>query len=650
MSRLAVLLLLLASEVLAAPAPPAPSIVEGSTAEGTPGSPLTNRLEPGLAARRQLRAAEAPPLARFQGLPPTATTLYDNGPQGLYDVQRVDLDVFVKPGENDLTVFSTITVISNQEALDQIQLSYQLPPVLWVRLVDDTPLENEVTGSGFFTVVPDHLLAAGESFTFRMAATGSVSCESNMVAACEFATPITYVTYAGYFPENLNSSDPFVGTLRLAVPPDYAAAATGTLVSITDEGGAHVYTWDHTVPTTFFSFGVAPYQTVTDDPSGIPITVWSLPENQASAAEMVPVTDQVLTLYGDRFAPFPWSKMDIVEIGNSFGGGYGPLSTIFLLSWAFQMSDHPGGGMMNELISHELGHQWWGNLVSVWSPDSVWLSEGFAEFSSCLFNAESTGQRRQFLTDGLMYQYQVPSDQDKPISHYQIYLSEFYQTIVYDKGAFILDMLRFELGDDAFFAAMRHHVSKFAYAFAGNADFAAAIEESSGQDLGWFFDQWVYGRGYPGFLVSATRTEQGVSLRLEQTQTEKVFKMHLPVRVLAAGVDAAEQSVWVDDATTEVLVPFGADPLLVSVDPDRRQLRRLTLANPADPNLDGEVNGLDVIRFTTGMQRNLVHSTDQGDFFYPNANYPDYLDLAYDGKIDQADFDVFAAAFEGTGP
>jgi hypothetical protein len=641
MSRLLLVLVLLGAEAALAP-----------SATGLP--TLSAPLEPGLAALLRAKASEPPPGVTHGALgsgglaASGASTLYDNGPQGLYDLERLDLDVFVKPGENDLTVFSTLTLTSLQEGLDKIELAYLLPPVLWVRLPDDTPLENTPTGSGLFTVVPDHLLAKGESWTFRMAATGSIDCSGSMVAACEFAEPITYLTHAGYFPRNVNASDPVVGTLRLAVPPEYSAAATGTLVSITDEGGARVFTWDHTVPTDFFSFGVAPYQVVADDPSGFPITVWSLPEHQSGAADMIPIADQVLALYGQRYAPYPWSKLDVVEIGNSFGGGYGPLSSIFMLSWVFQMpADHPAGAFVSELVSHELGHQWWGNLVSIWSPDSIWLSEGFAEFSSCLFDEVTEGRRGQFVRNGLIYQYQVPQAADKPITHYQVYMSEYYQPIMYQKGSFILDMLRFELGDDTFFAAMQHFVANFGYAFAHVSDFAAAVEESSGQDLGWFWDQWLYGHGHPGFVVSATRTTEGVTLRLEQTQTEQTFTMRLPVRVLTAGAEAQLSSVSVDGASVEADVSFTGEPLLVSIDPDRRQLRRLALANPADANLDGSVNGLDVIRFASGMQRNLVHGTDQGDYFYPNANYPDFLDLAFDGKVDQADWELFAAAFVG---
>ena len=638
MSRLVALLtLLVAYEALAA-APVDPV--------------LAARLAPELQVRQRARAAEIlPPFAQPAGaaLPAGSLALYDNAPTGDYDLERVDLEVYVDLGTNDLTVFSAVTVVSRHEALGQLDFAYGLPPILWVRLADDTPLDRQVTGSGALRVTPDHLLSLGERYTFLMGAKGSISCETSMVMSCDFATPITYLTYAGYFPQAPGNNDPFVGTLRLAVLPQYAAAATGTLVSIDEQEGAKVYTWDHTVPTTYFSFAVAPFVSVADDPSGIPITVWTLPEAQANAQAMIPVADDVLTTYGERFAPYPWQKLDIVEIGDSFGGGYGPLSTIFLLASIFDMpTDHPYS-MVSSLVSHELGHQWWGNLLNVWSPDAVWLSEGFAEFSSCLYAEVAAGSRRQFATDGLMYQYQVPSDSDVPLTYYQVYMSPYYQSIVYDKGAMVLDMLRYELGDDAFFAAMQHHVATFSYAFVGNADFIASIEESTGQDLGWFWDQWLYGRGYPRFTVAAARTDQGVSLTVTQTGDEDPFRMTLPVRVLSAGAEPAITRVTVEGESTTVDVPLPADALLVSIDPDRRQLRRLALADPADATLDGQVNGLDVIRMASGMQRNLVHSTSQGDFFYPNSAYPDFLDLAYDGKIDDADWDAFAAAFSGTG-
>jgi len=612
--------------------------------------PLDGALSPALEARRAHQAAEPlPHMALRPDLAAAGHALYDNGPQGLYDVQRVDVELFVQPGTNSLTTFVDLTLVNGVEGATEIELVYDQPPIDWVRLPDDTPLEAQATGSGLLTVVPDHVLAQGEEWTFRMAATGALDCSGSMVAACDFGADITYVTHAGYFPRNLNGADTFVGTLRVAVPKGYRSGATGTLVAAYEQGQAFVSEHVHSVPTEFFSFAVAAYEPAADQPSDWPVTVLARAEYAQNAQAMIPLVDDVLQQYGARYVPYPWVKIDVVEIGNSFGGGYGPLSSIFLLSWAFQVPpDHFMGDFVRNLVSHELGHQWWGNLVNIWSPDSIVLSEGFAEFSSCYYDELVTGERGQFFENAMIYTYQVPADQDKPITYYQVYASEYYQPIMYQKGSYLLEMLRHELGDDTFFAAMKEFATRFGYQYAHVSDWMAVVEEVAGEDLDWFWGPWFYKAGLPRYTITASQEGEELVLHVEQTQEEPVFTMTLPVVVRSPAGESTTTRVRVTDRATDLRVPLPeGGALSVSIDPERRNLRRLRLGDPADANLDGVVNGLDVLRAAAATNRNLVHDGGHrgGGFFHPDPGYVEFLDLEMDGRVDDADWAVFAEAF-----
>jgi aminopeptidase N len=590
-----------------------------------------------------------------RGLPlqlPGATALYDNGPKGQYDIEHIAAEIMVQPGKNDVTVFADVTLRVVADELDVLYFDYAHPKVLWAQLMDGTPLEfasNATTDT--LKITPDHGLVKDEIFTFRMAGAGPLNCSADMLTACGFETPITYVTHSKFYPTNANVSDLYTATLRVVVPDhEHVAAATGVFQGVEEIGEARVFTFETPYASSWISFAVAPYVTVTDDPSGLPITVYTLEEVKSGGANMIPIIDQVLSLYGEAFTPYPFDKLDAIQIGNSFGGGYGPQSSIFMLAYVFGVpAEKVMGSFVSELIAHELGHQWWGNLIEIWRADSIILSEGLAEFSSCLFDEHVTDRRRQFVSNGLIYQYYVPADQDVPITSGQVFGSDYYTVIAYEKGSFIMDMLRHEIGEEIFFDMMHTFFDRYAFQYAAIPDLMATAEEISGQDLGWFTEQWLDGTGHPRMTVTAARVDAGeVALTFTQTQEQGPFQFTLPIQVVASGGDPErEDRVFIDAPEATVKIEHEGTLLAVRPDPDRRLLRRFELTDPADVSLDGEVSGLDVLRFAQGYRRNLLHNYEGDQFFYPDPAYNGMIDLERDGLVNQKDWALFAEAFEG---
>ena len=582
---------------------------------------------------------------------PGATSLYDNGPQGLYDIEHISAEIMVQPGKNDVTAFVDVTVRVLADELDHLYFGYEHPKVLWVQLLDESPLDfaaNATTSS--LKVTPDHPLVQGEVFTFRMAGSGPLSCSADMLTACGFETPITYVTHAEFYPRNANVSDLMTASLRVVVPDhEHVAAATGVFQGVEELGEARAFTFETPYDTNWISFAVAPYETVTGAPSGIPITVYALEEVQDGAANMIPIIDDVLTLYGEHFMPYPFEKLDAIQIGNSFSGGYGPQSSIFMLAYVFAVpADRALGSFVSELIAHELGHQWWGNLIEIWSGDSIILSEGLAEFSSCLFNEHISGRREQFISNGLIYQYTVPADQDVPIASAAVFGSDYYVPIAYEKGSFIIDMLRFELGPEVFAEVMHTFVARYAFLYASVTDLMETAEEISARDLGWFTDQWLNGTNHPRMTVSVRRVDEGrVALTLTQTQEEGPFQFTLPIHVVTtADQEPREERAWIDQREVSIEIEHEGLLLALRLDPEHRVLRRFALDDQADVNVDGEVSGLDVLRFAASYNRNLLHSYEGNEFLYPDPGYSGMSDIELDGRVNQKDWAIFAAAFE----
>jgi hypothetical protein len=241
----------------------------------------------------------------------------------------------------------------------------------------------------------------------------------------------------------------------------------------------------------------------------------------------------------------------------------------------------------------------------------------------------------------------VSPDQDLPITYYGLQMSEVYQPVMYQKGSFLFDMLRWELGDEDFFPAMEAFVDGFAWQYGTIGELMLTVEQACGQDLGWFWKQWFYDTGLPHFKVAAQRTAPDeLTLTIAQTQEDKVFSAHVPVRVVLADGSTQDERVWVDAASVTAKVALPQEPLLVSVDPERRLLRMVGLEDARDLNLDGDSNGLDVLRLGQGFNRNLVYGSGDEEFFFPDPRYAEFLDLNRDGKVNSDDTVTFTAAFE----
>ncbi len=172
--------------------------------------------------------------------------------------------------------------------------------------------------------------------------------------------------------------------------------------------------------------------------------------------------------------------------------------------------------------AHELGHQWWGDYVTCAEWEEIWLNEGFASYTEALWLEYEWGE--EWLA------YYVWEDQRASYLSWKDYEGEFslydpdymWGGTVYDKGSFVVHMLRFVMGDDAFFEGLRLYADNHAHDAATTEDLRAAMESIHGVDLSWFFDQWVYRAGDPSYRIGLTNTELEdgswqVDVHVEQT-------------------------------------------------------------------------------------------------------------------------------------
>jgi aminopeptidase N len=241
----------------------------------------------------------------------------------------------------------------------------------------------------------------------------------------------------------------------------------------------------------------------------VPIGYWTYPDSVAAAWRGFGKTPAAVDVFSRKTGvPYPWPKYDQVVIpGFQYDGEENVTATsmsdtILVPAWG------PPELNVDDLISHELSHQWYGDLLTMRSWADAWLNEGFATFMEQIFREEDKG-----VDEGAFHRFESHEESieaDRRARRPLVYdrwvydpIEVFFSGHIYPKGATILQMLRHQLRDAAFWKAMNHYTTANAYGNVTTADLQKAFEESTGRDFKTFFVQWVYGAGFPVFQVSS---------------------------------------------------------------------------------------------------------------------------------------------------
>jgi hypothetical protein len=295
----------------------------------------------------------------------------------------------------------------------------------------------------------------------------------------------------------------------------------------------------------------------------------------ADTREQLVKAQEILAFYGRIFGPCPYPNLNLVVVEAEVPGGHSPPGLVFLqrrppMLMARSLPEDPAnfGDMPDFFLAHELAHQWWGQATAPANYHEEWLSEAWAQYAAALWVRHEGGEDdfREMLDR--MARWARRDDEDGAISLGQRLGHikrdpRIRRAIVYDKGAWVLRMLRRLVGDEAFFKASRTFLEKHRFAKAGTEDLRAALEEASGRDLGPYFERWVYGTALPTLLWAA-RTEASPEGR---RTTVEVLPRDLPGPFpieIALSTGAAEQVHRV------VLDPGGGTWTFDSPEPPRR--------------------------------------------------------------------------------
>jgi aminopeptidase N len=273
--------------------------------------------------------------------------------------------------------------------------------------------------------------------------------------------------------------------------------------------------------------------------------------------------------------PYPYEKLALVESSTRFGGMENS-SSIF-----FDENSYNGSGKLEGTVAHEIAHQWFGDSVTESDWHHLWLSEGFATYFGALFYEHADGRQRFLeVMRGARERYMKDADVvSRPVIDPSVTdLFKLLNRNNYEKGAWVLHMLRHVVGDEKFFEGVRDYYRAHRDRNALTEDFRRALELRSGRRLEWFFREWLYEPGFPAYEATWHWDERSKSLRLRVRQTQKgaLFRMPLDVE-LRVGDSARRETIEVKGREESFDFKLDAKPGSVELDPGEWVLKTLTL-------------------------------------------------------------------------
>ena len=397
-------------------------------------------------------------------------------------------------------------------------------------------------------------------------------------------------------------------------PKGNRAASNGLLVSEVHNPSSSIYHWKHRHPIATYLVAIAvtnyayysDYVPLANDT--VEVLNYVYPEDSASAINQTPRVIQSMQLFSNLFIKYPFADEKYGHAQFGWGGGMEHQTMSFM------------GGFSHSLIAHELAHQWFGNMVTCGSWQDIWLNEGFATYLTGLtYEAVSPAYpywenwKRQGIN-------QVTSDPggsvfcDDTTSVSRIFDSR----LSYSKGAYVLHMLRWVVGDSAFFGGVNNYLldPNIEFSYARTDDLKQHIEIASGMNLDEFFDDWYYGEGYPFYDMAVKQTSiNNLEITLTQTPSHtsvSFFEMPVPITVFYK--DGSDSTYVLNHTSTGQVFNLATKELIDSIafDSDLHLLCLSTISS-SNVGIENQDVNLDLSIYPNPVQNEITISSHSSD-------------------------------------
>ncbi len=356
--------------------------------------------------------------------------------------------------------------------------------------------------------------------------------------------------------------------LIITVPEGNRVAGNGILTSTEVANGFATVTWKSRYPIVPYlvAFAVTPYAEISFlsnlQEGDLNVQNYVYKEDSSAVINELLATDTLLRLFDSIVGPYPFMNEKYGHAQFGRGGGMEHQTMSFMNHFRF------------ELNAHELAHQWFGDKITCGSWQDLWLNEGFATYF--------TGIAYENLRSDSLWQGWKRSVLDKIVSEPggSVFVLDtlnvprlFDSRLTYRKGAYVLHMLRHQIGDDAFFSGIQSYIQdpNLAYKTALTDDFFNHMSQNAGWDLSYYKSEWIYGEGYPSFNVQWDQVNNDVDIILSQTTSHlsvDFFHLFVPILFTNSSGDSLIQTVWHASNSQEHRIPVGFKVEQVIIDPN----------------------------------------------------------------------------------
>jgi aminopeptidase N len=556
--------------VTVAPTQPAPPSTASPIVSPTSAATSTLELPPDVFLARPLQGAAGEASIGDPYIPELGNTGYD--------VQHYDLAFTLDPAAEFLTATATISATATLTNVARLSLDF-VGYTIQALSVDNQPVPFAREDRKLHLELPTPL-ASGAAFAIRIAYSGPFERLDTGWApgALGFQRPIPDHVLAfsepdgarAWFPANDHPRDKATFQVAIRVPEPLTGVSNGELIATSTDQGQRTFTWvmRHPMAPYLLTVAAGDYVEVETLAFGaVPIRNYLFRSDAETIATRLANTSEILAFYSDLIGPYPYDHYGHVEV---------KLKGLAMETQTMVMMDT---GMLEpqlaeSVVAHEASHHWFGNSVSPDTWGEIWLNEGFATYLSLMWvhRDDPSGLRTAL---GSREQAIVSRAEEEFFPLVLPKARSMFSTTTYQKGAWVLHLLRQQLGDEAFIATLRRYYAEQAGGTATTADLRAAAEAASGQALDRFFAEWVERPGLPRLAVSwsVAATPDGqrqVAVQVCQ-RPDNLYQAPLTL-AFQRNPEEARETLTLDETQERLTLTLPFTPTQLAIDPDQTLL------------------------------------------------------------------------------
>ena len=473
-----------------------------------------------------------------------------------YDTQHIKIELNFDQKEKSISGSATIAVVPLNNDLSSLEFHARDMEIRDVLLTDQVEL-------AFLADSETVAIALPRTYSTQDTVTIVITYYAQPTAGFYFNEPLTenpqrpYQIYSHsepiyarcWFPCYDEPDDKLTSEIIATVSDNFYLLSNGKLLSVDHNRKYRTKTFhwlqDKPHSTYLISIVAGEYNEILDKNSDIPLSYYVYKDQVEIAFNSFGKTPKIMEFFQDLFGyPYPWDKYAQIVIADYQAAGMEHTSATSLYDRTIHDDRAHLDVTSDDLVAHELAHQWFGNLVTCKEWGHIWLNEGFATYAEILFKEFDSGTDEAdyaIYQDQKFYLEMVDPKFYQPIVFENfLHPEEMFSYIEYQKAGMVLHMLRYVIGDSLFFTSLKTYLNRFAFQSVVTSDFQQVVEEIGEKKLDWFFDQWLYQGGHPKFVITSKWEPESIEVYLYVRQIQldslglvpEVFRMPIEVEII----------------------------------------------------------------------------------------------------------------------